>query len=120
MDEGELRAFLVKSNEAGYAGGDEKKWLREADRSTTIAFERDYWKSHDNFFGGEPYGGRMVVSYQDRPVWMMVYYGWVVQEVAPEEVYGVLKNALRHMPADSPFRGPERYKSGRFTYTNHW
>ena len=48
----ELREFLVASNKAGYAGGEEKKWIKEPDGSTTIPYEKGDWKSHDNFFGG--------------------------------------------------------------------
>ena len=29
----------------------------------TIPYEKGDWKSHDNFFGGEPYGGRIIVFY---------------------------------------------------------
>ncbi|MNI89041.1 hypothetical protein D3C73_1463930 [compost metagenome] len=28
-----------------------------------------------------------------------------------------LKEALLHVPGDRPFRGPERYSDGHFTYT---
>jgi hypothetical protein len=77
MDAEQLRRFLLKSNAAGYAGGDEKQWVRESDGSWTIVFEGRPWKSHDNFFGGEPYGGRTVVFHQGEPMWLLVYYGWV-------------------------------------------
>jgi hypothetical protein len=75
---------------------------------------------HDNFFGGEPYGGRMVVFDDGRPVWMMVYYGWVVPELDANAVYGVLRRALMEMPEEAPFRGPARYTDGTFTYSNAW
>jgi len=77
MNKEVLRQFLVDSNKAGYAGGDEKKWIKESNGSTTIPFEKGEWQSDDNFYGGEPYGGRVVVFYKDKPHWMMVYYGWV-------------------------------------------
>lgn len=115
-----LRTFLVKSNEAGYAGGDEKKWTREDDGSLTIVFEDGPWRSHDNFFGGEPYGGRTVVFHQGRPAWLLVYYGWVAEESDPDRLYGVLKNALKQMPTDAPYRGPKRYEEDPFSYTNQW
>lgn len=61
MDKESLRQFLIDSNKAGYAGGEEKKWIKESDGSTTIPFEKEDFRSHDNFFGGEPYGGRIIV-----------------------------------------------------------
>lgn len=115
-----LRQFLIDSNNAGYAGGEEKKWTKEADGSTTIPFEKGEWKSNDNFFGGEPYGGRIVVSLEDKPYWVMVYYGWVEEGIDVDSVYGVLRNALKQMPADYPFRGPKELKDGEYTYTNSW
>lgn len=120
MNKEALRQFLIDSNQAGYAGGEEKKWIKEPDGSTTIPFEKGDWRSHDNFFGGEPYGGRVIVFRKDKPFWMMVYYGWVVEEVDTNLVYGVLRNALMQMPEDAPFRGPVEYKQDDFTYSNAW
>ncbi len=120
MNKEALRQFLVDSNKAGYAGGDEKKWIKEPDGSTTIPFEKSAWQSHDNFFSGEPYGGRVIVFYDNKPYWMMVYYGWVPEGVATDPVYAVLRNALMQMPEDAPFRGPREYKQDNYTYSNTW
>lgn len=120
MHKEELRQFLLDSNKAGYAGGEEKKWIKEADGSTTIPFQKGEWKSHDNFFGGEPYGGRVVVFHENKAYWMMVYYGWVAEGMDNNLVYGVLRNALKQMPEDAPFRGPNEYKQEDFTYSNSW
>src|SRR3989344_2490018 len=116
----DLKQFLIDSNKAGYAGGKEKQWIKDPDGSTTIPFEKGDWKSHDNFFGGEPYGGRVVVFHENKPVWMMVYYGFVVKGVATNFVYAVLRNALMRMPEEAPFRGPKEFKDGEFTYSNTW
>src|SRR5687767_7405866 len=109
MDTDALRGFLVKSNNAGYAEGDEKAWTKEADGSWTIAYEEGRWRSHDNFFGGEPYGGRTVVFHDEVPVWMLVYCGWVDESSDPKRLYDVLKNALKEMPKEAPLRGPRCY-----------
>ncbi|MEN8253491.1 MAG: DUF5680 domain-containing protein [Patescibacteria group bacterium] len=115
-----LKQFLIDSNNAGYATGEEKQWIKEKDASTTIPFEQGKWKSHDNFFGGEPYGGRIVVSYEGKPVWMMVYYGWVEEGIDPDAIYAILRSALKQMPEDYPYRGPKEYREGEYTYTNTW
>ncbi len=120
MNKEALKQFLVDSNNAGYAGGEEKKWIKEDDGSTTIPFEKGSWESHDNFFGGEPYGGRTVVFHEEQAVWMMVYYGWVEEGVETDPIYAVLRNALKQMPEDYPYRGPEEYKEGEYTYSNSW
>jgi hypothetical protein len=122
MDIKALHQFLLDSNGAGYAGGDEKKWLKETDGSTTIPYQKGPFRSHDNFFGGEPYGGRIVVFHEEKAVWMMMYYGWVAAGVNPDLVYGVLRNALMQMPEEAPFRGPKEYTDAEknLTYTNSW
>jgi len=120
MNKEALRQFLIDSNKAGYAGGKEKKWIKELDGSTTIPFKKGSWRSHDNFFGGEPYGGRTIVFYEGKPYWMMVYYGWVEEGVETNPVYAVLRSALKQMPEEYPYRGPKEYKDGEFTYVNNW
>lgn len=120
FNKGSLGRFLIDSNRAGYAGGKEKKWIKESDGSTTIPFEKGPWRSHDNFFGGEPYGGRTIVFYQRKPCWIMVYYGWVERGVETDPVYAVLRNALMRMPKEAPYRGPKEYKEGTYVYTNTW
>ena len=73
MTKESLIKFLIESNKAGYASGQEKQWIKELDGSTTIPFKKGEWHSQDNFFGGEPYGGRIVVFYKNKPYWIMVY-----------------------------------------------
>jgi hypothetical protein len=115
-----LQQFLYDSNQAGYAGGQEKQWVKEKDGSTTIPFAMGDWRSHDNFFGGEPYGGRIIVFHKNNPVWMMVYYGQVAEGVEPNTVYEVLRSALIKMPKEAPFRGPSRHQEKGFIYQNTW
>lgn len=120
MDMNDLKKFLLASNRAGYAGGEEEKWIKEADGSTTIPFAEGDWRSHDNFFGGEPYGGRVIVFYGGKPVWIMVYYGRVEEGVQPDPIYSLLRDALKAMPEDYPLRGPKELKKESWTYQNSW
>jgi hypothetical protein len=120
MDDMGLSAFLFRANERGYSNPDEKTWVAEPDGSTTIHFEDGPWRMHDNFFGGEPYGGREVVFYKGKPAWIMAYYGAVDESEAPSSVYAMLKESLARMPRAHPFRGPRRYKAVDRTYENKW
>lgn len=58
--------------------------------------------------------------YKDKPVWMMVYYGWVVKSADSNEVYKILREALMRQPEDYPFRGPREHVNGTLTYRNEW
>ena len=92
--------------------------MKQEDNSTTIVYEKDNWKYHDNYFGGEPYGGREVVFHNEKPIWMMVYYGWVVPGNNPDDVYGMLTKALRASDIDMPYRGPKELVDGDSKYVN--
>ncbi|MCL4378975.1 MAG: DUF5680 domain-containing protein [Candidatus Marsarchaeota archaeon] len=117
----EVRKFLIVANLRGYAADNTKAWIKEKDGSTTIVYEREDWKYHDNFFGGEPYGGREVVFYKGEPVWMMVYYGAIVEtESDVKGLYQFLQRALRADPESNPYRGPKSFKEGELEYRNSW
>jgi len=119
IDKDGLRRFLVKAKKSTYAAGSAASKIVEADRSTSLIFEEGSWRYHDNYFGGEPFGGREVVFLQNKPIYLMVYYGQVIETASDfEDVYRVLQRALSLIPEDRPFRGPESYKEGDFSYTN--
>jgi len=89
-----LKEFLVKAKKNTYASGDKSKKIIESDKSTTLIFIDGDFKYHDNYFGGEPYGGREVVFFKDEPVYMMVYYGLVDKKVNDfREIYKILQKS---------------------------
>jgi len=120
MNKSELKDFLVEAKKATYAAGDDIEERVNPDKSTTFLFEDGDWKYHDNYFGGEPYGGREVVHYKGNPVYIMTYYGNVklINSIVLEQVYEVLMGALGLITSDYPYRGPERFEKGDFVYTN--
>ncbi len=121
MDEAALLDFLLDASRRGYAAGRNAVKVREPDGSTTIVYEHANWKFNDNYFGGEPYGGREVVFLNGAPVWMAVYYGWVEgADVDAGRVYSFLQHALREAPATFPVRGPTQFAERSFTYQNAW
>lgn len=123
-----LRRFIIKAGiENGYGSGDEDKWIKESDGSTTIEYpphgenSPEGWRLRDNFFGGEPYGGHTIIHYQDKPFWMMVYYGAVDPEVDDVKgIYTFLQKALLKSPEDIPLRGPMEFSEGKLVYLNSW
>jgi hypothetical protein len=119
LDIQQLRQFLVKAKKATYAAGDAAIKTAEPDKSTTLIFEDGDFKYHDNYFGGEPFGGREVVFLHNKPVYIMTYYGWVDDSVTDsKEVYSVLQKALSLIPEDHPYRGPQEYRDGNLVYKN--
>jgi hypothetical protein len=118
MDIQELNKFILEASHNTYASGNENIRQKEDNQSTTIEYVNGDWKFNDNYFGGEPYGGREVVFYKDEPVWMMVYYGWVTEGVSTDRVYPTLGKALSNSDLEKPFRGPDEYVDGNILYAN--
>lgn len=119
IDQKALCAFLVEAKRSTYAAGDAARKIIETDKSTTLMYEAGDWKYHDNYFGGEPYGGREAVFFKNLPVYFMAYYGWVEESVIDfNAVYKVLQGALTLIPEDKPFRGPEKHSQDGLVYDN--
>jgi hypothetical protein len=97
MDRTALLQFLLDASRRGYAAGVSAVKTREADHSTTIVSEHRDWRFHDNYFGGESYGGREVVFLRGQPVWMAVYYGQV-DDANVDSVYSFLQRAFMRLP----------------------
>lgn len=117
----QLRAFLTEAHKAGYANAEgSKNWIKEKDGSTSIVFESGDFRMHDNFFGGDPYGGREVVFFKAKPFWTMVYYGSVVRGQNVDQIYAFLQEALKNVPSEMPLRGPLEFEEGNLTYENGW
>ena len=117
----DLHAFLLASARGGYAAEFPDQDRDEPDGSHTVTFSQGDWRSHDNFFGGEPYGGRIVVSYVGKPVWIMVYYGHASESFADTKpIYEMLLTALKAVPEEMPLRGPAELVKGEWKYANLW
>lgn len=113
----DLKTFIIEANKNGYASGN--PGIKEDDGSTSIVFEQGEWKENDNFFGGEPYGGREVIFKNGKPYWIMVYYGSVINGEDLGIVYSFLQKALLK-PGELPVRGPGEFTQGDFQYLNEW
>jgi hypothetical protein len=119
IDKQRLCKFLASAKKSTYAAGETAKKIVGADKSTTLIFEDGDLKYHDNYFGGEPFGGREVVFLQNEPIYIMTYYGLVDESVSDfEPVYKILQKALSLIPEDYPFRGPKEHADGDFIYKN--
>ncbi len=117
----EFRSFLTYVGEAGYAS--EKPITRDlSDGSHDIVIEKDGWRFHDNWFGGEPFGGAEVISKDGKAFWMMTYFGAIKNpDEKPADVYAALKEAMRLPDQDMPVRGKrELTASNGYKYAFVW
>jgi hypothetical protein len=113
----DIKEFLIYSAKNGY-GNAQAKITDGADGSHTIEVANGNLRLHDNYFGGEPYGGQIVIFKDDNPVWMMVYYGAVkgLKDLTLKDVYGYLRKNLLNPDPEMPIRGPLKNRDGKWSY----
>ncbi len=117
MEIKKLLKFIQKAKINTYAGDAEEK--KHGDGSKELIYGEGGFKYKDKYFGYNPFIGNEVIYSNNIVVWGMNYYGGVVcQDIPENEVYEFLKEALKKVPEDSPFRGPKNFKKLDLEYIN--
>ena len=105
-------SFLIRAKRATYAGkGAETASCRP--NSHDLTYSEDNFLYYDSYLGGEKFVGEEALWIDGNPYWSMNYAGRVTGENFSGDF---LKEALLYVPYDKPFRGPEHYESGEYTY----
>lgn len=113
----ELHVFIVRAKAATYVGGGAKiSSCRPA--SHDLQFMDGDWAYLDSYFGGTDFIGEEVVWYVEKPVWVMNYYGYILQPeiITPLEAGHMIKASLSRMYTENRFLGGFRHSDGHFTY----
>jgi hypothetical protein len=119
INKNELRQFLNKAKKATYAQGSATEPKIENDGSATLFCREGKWRYNVNYFRGEPYGGREVVFYDNKPVYLMCYYGSTSSDFANYKVvYELLQKAMELAPKSESYKKPIEYSKDGFVYTN--
>jgi len=119
MDIKQLSKFLVKAKINTYASSGENEERILADGSKEFKFKEKEFKYRDRYFGYNPFIGQEIVWQDEKVVWGMNYYGKIFSETVPaKDIYQFLQEALKRVPKDKPFRGPNNYKRDDFKYIN--
>ena len=107
-----LTDFLIKAKQATYAGkGAETASSRV--KSHDLIFREGEYMYYDTYLGGDKFAGEEALWISEVPYWSMNYVG----RVTGADFSGdFLKQALLRVPEDKPFRGPEEYSEGDYTY----
>lgn len=108
----ELIRFRLEANVNTYAG-----FMQETDSSRPNSHDFRYEKGeyiyHDTYVGGEQFAGEEAIWKSGKAVYAMNYMGRVLGEKFSGNF---LKEALRNANVNMPYRGPEYYHSGEYTY----
>ena len=106
-------AFLIRAKRATYAGkGAETAPSRIG--SHDLVYRENDLMYYDTYLGGEKFAGEEALWISDVPYWSMNYLGRVTGSPFSGDF---LKEALLHVPEEMPYRGPEKYANGDYTYT---
>ena len=108
----ELIAFRLEANVNTYAA-----FRNEVDSTRPGSHDFRYAKGdylyHDTYVGGEQFAGEEAVWHRGKAVYAMNYMGRVLGDGFSGNF---LKEALRKADRKMPYRGPEYYQAGEYTY----
>ena len=108
----ELIAFRLEANVNTYAA-----FRNETDSTRPQSHDYRYGSGsylyHDTYVGGERFAGEEAVWHHGKAVYAMNYMGRVLDDSFSGNF---LKEALRNADRKMPYRGPEYYHAGEYTY----
>lgn len=112
MADKDIIAFLLRAKKATYAGKGPVS-APSRPQSHDLFYREGDLLYIDTYLGGERFAGEEALWIKDTPFWSMNYAGRVTGQPFSGDF---LKEALSRVPADMPYRGPERYISGDYAY----
>ena len=104
--------FLLKAKRATYAGKGAET-IPTRPQSHDLIYKEGELMYYDTYLGGEKFAGEEALWIKGNPYWSMNYIGRVTGDNFSGDF---LKEALLNVPFDKPYRGPDCYKSGDYTY----
>jgi hypothetical protein len=119
MDKKILTNFLVKAKINTYASIGETGEKIISGGGKELIFEEKNLKYKDRYFGHNPFIGEEIVWEDNNIIWGMNYYGQIISKTVPSaKVYEFLKEALKTVKKNEPFRGADKYRREHFEYIN--
>ena len=108
--------FLIKAKQNTFAGGgapasDARSGYRE------LTYQEDDFSYCDAYLGETHFIGEELIWQNKHAIWGMNYYGRMLTAEIPDGFLGFLTEALTEVPQEMPYRGPEEFQQGDFSYT---
>lgn len=104
--------FLVRAKNNCYING-ENMVPSTRFHSHDYQYKENDFLYTDSYFGTEKFGGQEIVFINEKPVYLMNYYGNVLDENFSTKF---LKEALSLVTIREPYRGPEFYQKDNYSY----
>lgn len=112
MEQLNIIKFLIRAKKATYAGKGAET-VSSRPKSHDLTYSENDLMYYDTYLGGDRFAGEEAIWIDNIPYWSMNYAGRVTGDNFSGDF---LKDALSHVNADKPFRGPEMYSDGDYTY----
>jgi len=119
IDIDELDAFIVRAKAATYVGsGEHVESCRLG--SHDLRFTDGKWSYLDSYFGGTDFIGEEVVYFEDKPVWAMNYYGYILRNdlLTASQAGQMIKTSLLRMYKEGRFLGGFEHAENDLTYVD--
>ena len=115
-----LLAFILLGKVSGYASGGEGQERTFDDGARGFESTGYGYRYLDRYYGFNPFTGTEQIYIANGSfLWVMNYYGKVLPTCSdPMKVYTFLKEAMRLVSPDYPFRGPALFEKGNLRYEN--
>jgi len=117
-----LASFLASAKRNGYAARADRAASPAPAGSRQLEYRAGRFAYHDIHFGLARLAGQETVTFDERVIWSMVYAGGMLPGVADEAeiavTYDCLRQALRMVEIERPFRGPHALGVGAFHYVD--
>jgi hypothetical protein len=112
--------FLINAKKNTYAIVNDIQKIKMADGGTELSYREGNLFYRDRYYGGEPFIAEEIISFEDTVIWGMNLRGKVVApDILPvEKVYAFVREALKNMSYDTPFRGPAHYQIDNLRYAS--
>ncbi|MGH0052969.1 MAG: DUF5680 domain-containing protein [Sphaerochaetaceae bacterium] len=119
----QLETFLVEAIQHTYASENNRSTVKPAfPGSRQLEYEAGPFFYRDVYWGASSFAGQELVTYHAHPVWSMVYAGGMIDPMIDENmtkpIIMCLKQALRAVEPNIPYRGPRSLVNGTFSYHN--
>jgi hypothetical protein len=116
----ELIDFIIQSKISSYASAGEGREKKFDDDSVGFEIISDGYRYLDQFNGFNPFAGsEKVFGEGNELLWVMNYFGEILPSGSdPKKIYYFLREAMRLITPEYPFRGPNSYENQNYRYVN--
>ncbi len=112
--------FILQSKLSSYAGNEQGKEVKFDDGSVGFEITSGGYRYLDQFNGFNPFAGsEKVFGEGSELLWIMNYFGEILPSGSdPNKTYSFLREAMRLITPEYPFRGPAFFENQNYRYEN--